>query len=145
MHIGIATDHAGFEFKQIIKNFLHQKNLKNIKDLGCLSEESVDYPDYAHALAEMISKKTINYGILCCGSGNGMAMTANRHLGVRAALCWNVQIAHLARAHNDANILVLPARFITSAVALELVETFLNTNFEAGRHQKRIEKIDQLH
>ena len=110
--------------------------------MGTYSSDSVDYPDFAHPLAEKISNGENKYGILICGTGNGIGMTANKHANVRAALCWNVDIAALARQHNDANILVLPARFITEEDAFKVVETFFSTEFEGGRHQRRVEKIN---
>jgi ribose 5-phosphate isomerase B len=135
----IASDHAGFELKQfIISNF----NNFRWKDQGCFSLSSVDYPDFAHPLAAYISEHPDEKGILICGSGNGMQMAANKHPNVRAALCWNREIAALARAHNDANVLVLPARFISQEEAAEIVAAFFETPFESGRHEKRVSKIN---
>ncbi len=140
MKIIIASDHAGFQLKEsIIKHFADDFEWEN---LGTFSSESVDYPDYAHPLAEKIASGEYKYGILICGTGNGIGMTANKHAGVRAALCWNVEIAALARQHNDANVLVLPARFITDEDAFNVVKTFFSTAFEGGRHQRRVEKIN---
>lgn len=139
--IGIASDHAGFALKESVKDYLEKKGYA-VKDFGTHSQNSVDYPDYAHPLASEISEGKLKYGILICGSGNGISMTANKHPHVRCALCWQKEIARLARLHNDANILSMPGRFISSEEAFEVVETFLNTDFEGGRHQGRIDKID---
>lgn len=140
MKIIIASDHAGYELKEsIIRHFANEFEWEN---MGTYSSESVDYPDFAHPLAEKISNGENKYGILICGTGNGIGMTANKHANVRAALCWNVDIAALARQHNDANILVLPARFINEEDAFKVVETFFSTEFEGGRHQRRVEKIN---
>jgi ribose 5-phosphate isomerase B len=138
--IPIGADHAGFNLKEKIIEFLESKGYQ-VKDFGCFSEESIDYPDFAHPVAEMIEQNTGMLGILICGSGNGINMTANKHKGIRSALCWNTEIAALARQHNDANIVALPARFISEQEALEIVEIFLGTAFEGGRHQRRIDKI----
>jgi ribose 5-phosphate isomerase B len=138
--ISIGADHAGFNLKGKIIQFLESKGY-DVKDFGCFSEESIDYPDFAHPVAEMVEENTGMLGILICGSGNGINMTANKHKGIRSALCWNAEIAELARQHNDANIVALPARFISEQEALEIVETFLGTAFEGGRHQRRIDKI----
>jgi ribose 5-phosphate isomerase B len=138
--IPIGADHAGFELKQVIINYLIKKGLE-VKDYGCHSNESIDYPDFAHPVAEDVERGINTLGILICGSGNGINMTANKHQGVRSALCWKPEIAELARQHNDANILTLPARFISNDEAIEMVEVFLNTPFEGGRHQNRVNKI----
>jgi ribose 5-phosphate isomerase B len=138
--IPIGADHAGFNLKGKIIEFLESKGYQ-VEDFGCFSEESIDYPDFAHPVAELIEQNTGMLGILICGSGNGINMTANKHKGIRSALCWNTEIAALARQHNDANIVALPARFISEQEALEIVETFLGTAFEGGRHQRRIDKI----
>jgi ribose 5-phosphate isomerase B len=138
--IPIGADHAGFNLKGKIIEFLESKGYQ-VEDFGCFSEESIDYPDFAHPVAELIEQNTGMLGILICGSGNGINMTANKHKGIRSALCWNTEIAALARQHNDANIMALPARFISEQEALEIVETFLGTAFEGGRHQRRIDKI----
>lgn len=140
MIIPIACDHAGFELKTKIIVFLENKGYK-IKDFGCHSDASIDYADYAHPLATLIDENNQMKGILLCGSGNGINMTANKHQGVRSALCWTSEIAKLARQHNDANVLTLPARFISEKEALEIVSIFFSTDFEGGRHQLRIEKI----
>jgi ribose 5-phosphate isomerase B len=138
--IPIGADHAGFNLKGKIIEFLESKGYQ-VEDFGCFSEESIDYPDFAHPVAELIEQNTGVLGILICGSGNGINITANKHKGIRSALCWNTEIAALARQHNDANIVALPARFISEQEALEIVETFLGTAFEGGRHQRRIDKI----
>lgn len=138
--IPIGADHAGFSLKGKIVQFLESKGYK-VQDFGCFSEESIDYPDFAHPVAEMIEENTGMLGILICGSGNGINMTANKHKGIRSALCWNKEIAELARQHNDANIVALPARFISEQEAIEIVDTFLGTAFEGGRHQRRVDKI----
>ena len=139
MTIKIASDHAGFDLKQFII-----ANLKKIdwEDQGCYSLSSVDYPDFAHPLAAYISEHPEEKGVLICGSGNGMQMAANKHPNVRAALCWNAEIARLARSHNDANILVLPARFISQPETIEIINAFFETPFEGGRHSNRVEKIN---
>jgi ribose 5-phosphate isomerase B len=135
----IASDHDGFELKQFIISKLTNFNWK---DEGCSSSESVDYPDFAHKVAAFIEAHPTEKGILICGSGNGMQMTANKHPNVRAALCWSKEIAVLARAHNNANILVLPARFISQEEAIEIITAFFETPFEGGRHKKRVQKIN---
>jgi len=135
----IASDHAGFDLKQFV--ITHFKNM-NWEDNGCFNLSSVDYPDFAHPLATYISEHPDEKGVLICGSGNGMQMAANKHPNVRAALCWSKEIATLARAHNDANILVLPARFIAQTDAVEIITAFFLTSFEGGRHEKRVEKIN---
>ena len=138
--IGLGSDHAGFEMKEAVKKFLQNKGYK-VQDFGTHSADSVDYPDYIHPLAGSVEKKENTLGIAVCGSGNGVCMTANKHQGIRAALVWNAALASLARKHNDANILCLPGRFITTGEAQQIVESFLNTSFEGGRHQNRINKI----
>ena len=139
--ISIGSDHAGFELKKQIIDYLKNKSFIVI-DKGCFSEERADYPDFAHHTAESVITKESEFGILMCGSGNGINMTANKHKGIRAALCWTSEIAAMARKHNDANVLVLPARYITISEALKCVDVFLSEKFEGGRHQERIEKID---
>lgn len=139
--ISIGSDHAGFELKKQIIDYLKSKSFIVI-DKGCFSEERADYPDFAHHTAESVITKESEFGILMCGSGNGINMTANKHKGIRAALCWTSEIAAMARQHNDANVLVLPARYITISEALKCVDVFLSEKFEGGRHQERIEKID---
>ena len=138
--IAICSDHAGYELKSIIEGYLEANNLE-FEDFGTFSEESCDYPDFAHPAAQAVEEGKCYPGIAMCGSGNGIAMTLNKHQGIRAALCWTTELASLARKHNDANVLVLPARFIDPVVALQIVDTFLHTDFEGGRHQRRIDKI----
>ena len=140
MLIPIGSDHAGFETKQILIAHLIQLGYE-VKDYGCYSDQSIDYPDYAHPVAEHIEANPGSLGILLCGSGNGISMTANKHQGIRCALCWTAEIAELARQHNDANIISLPARFISVEEAKQMVEMFLNTAFEGGRHATRVAKI----
>ncbi len=140
MTIHIGSDHAGFELKEKVKAMLQQQG-HTIQDYGTHSLESTDYPDYAHKTAEAVVKSG-ELGILICGSANGVCMTANKHAGVRAALCWLNEIAALARQHNDANIICLPARFISEESAFEMVHTFLTTPFEGGRHANRVNKIN---
>ena len=140
MKIGIACDHAGFEYKEKLKKYLiSSKN--EIKDFGCYSLESVDYPDFAHELAKSIEKGENKIGIQFCGTGNGINMSANKHQEIRAALCWNTHIAEQARLHNNANILTMPARHLSWQEVKEIVDTFLATTFEGGRHEIRINKI----
>ena len=138
--LGIASDHAGFEMKEELKKFLKEKGYE-VKDFGTHSPESMDYPDVAHPLAESIERGEVSQGIALCGSGNGISMTLNKHQGVRAALCWNEELAALARQHNDANVLSLPARFISVELAKRIVEKFLESSFEGGRHLRRVNKI----
>lgn len=138
--IAMASDHAGYERKQVVKRFLESKGIEII-DFGAYSSESSDYPDWAHPMANAVEKGEFPFGISLCGSGNGINITANKHQGIRSALCWKPEIAELARQHNDANILALPARFISDKEAIAIVEAFLSANFEGGRHQRRIEKI----
>ncbi|MDE7153015.1 MAG: ribose 5-phosphate isomerase B [Muribaculaceae bacterium] len=138
--IGMCSDHAGYELKSIIQGYLEANGLE-YKDFGTYSAESCDYPDFAHPCAEAIERGECYPGIAMCGSGEGISITLNKHQGIRAALCWAPEIARLARQHNDANVLVLPARFIAPEVALEIVDIFLKTPFEGGRHQRRIDKI----
>ena len=140
MKIAIASDHAGYDLKVEVKAYLESKGYE-VKDFGAFSSESSDYPDYAHPLATAIEKKEFNVGISMCGSGNGINMAANKHAGIRSALCWREDIAELARKHNDANICALPARFIDPELAKKIIDVFLKTDFEGGRHQKRIDKI----
>jgi len=138
--IPIGADHAGFTLKESIINHLRKKGFTT-QDFGCSSEESIDYPDYAHPVAEFIESHPGSLGILICGSGNGISMTANKHQGIRSAICWKKEIAILARQHNNANIITLPARFISTEEALEMIDVFFNTDFEGGRHQLRVDKI----
>lgn len=140
MKIAIAADHAGFELKSILLPFLIQQGI-SFEDLGTYSLDSMDYPDVAHPLADKVESGEAELGILICGSANGVAMAANKHQGIRAAICWKTEIAALARQHNNANVLCLPARFISSDEAFEITKIFLQTNFEGGRHQRRVEKI----
>lgn len=137
----IGGDHAGFEYKEAIKQYLAKNNCEVI-DVGTHSLESCDYPDYAHAAAEKIEDGTCELGILICGSANGVAITANKHQHIRAAICWKNEISSLARQHNNANIICLPSRFVTLDEALEMVHTFFTTDFEGGRHANRVNKID---
>lgn len=137
--IAIACDHAGFEYKEIIKKHLEGKF--EVEDFGTFSPDSVDYPDFVHPAADSIEQGRNELGILICGSGNGVQMTANKHQKIRCALCWMPELAGLARQHNDANMIALPARYIASQLAIDIVDTFLNTPFEGGRHQNRVEKI----
>ena len=136
----IGSDHAGFELKEVVVQYLQTKGY-NVLDIGTESAERVDYPDFAHPVAEMVNNGEKELGILICGSGNGVNMAANKHKNVRSALSWNKEIAELARAHNDANILALPARFINEQTAKDIIDKFLNTAFEGGRHSARINKI----
>ena len=138
--VGLACDHAGYPLKQFVLTYLEQRGYP-CKDYGTFSDQSVDYPDFAHALAEGIESGEVYPGIAICGSGEGMNMTLNKHQGIRSALCWIPEIASLARQHNDANVIVLPGRFVTNDEAIAMVKTFLNTDFEGGRHQRRIDKI----
>lgn len=138
--IGIASDHAGYEMKEFLIGHLDSKGY-DVHDFGTDSTESSDYPDFAHPLACAIEKGELPVGITICGSGNGISMTANKHQGIRAALCWTPEIGKMARLHNDANICSLPARFIDNDMAKEIVDIFLNTDFEGGRHQRRLDKM----
>ena len=138
--IVIGCDHAGFELKSKIINHLLEKGF-DVEDMGCYSEDSIDYADYAHPVSSKVEDNSDVTGILICGSGNGINMTANKHQGVRSALCWTPEISKLAREHNDANILTLPGRFVSEELALEIVDVFFSTEFEGGRHLNRINKI----
>jgi ribose 5-phosphate isomerase B len=138
--IAIGADHAGVAYKAAIKTMLEAAGRK-MDDKGTYSADSVDYPDYAHPVAQDVEDGKAAFGILICGSGNGVCMTANKHKNIRAALCWNVELAQLARQHNNANILCIPARFISLSLAEEMVQAFMNTAFEGGRHEKRVAKI----
>ncbi|MDN5292460.1 MAG: ribose 5-phosphate isomerase [Anaerophaga sp.] len=139
--IGIASDHAGYEMKEMAKKYLEEKGYE-VKDFGTNSSESSDYADYAHPLGEAISSGKIKRAVAFCGSGNGINITLNRHKGVRSAYSWNPEIARLGRAHNDANVCAMPARFLEPGQVREIIDVFLSTDFEGGRHQKRIEKIE---
>lgn len=136
--IAIGSDHAGFEYKELLKTFLEGYE---VEDFGTHSHESVDYPDFAHPVASAVENGENVVGILICGSANGVAITANKHQHVRAAICWQTDIAKLARMHNNANVLCIPARFISAEQAKEITTLFLNTPFEGGRHQNRVNKI----
>lgn len=138
--VALCSDHAGYELKQTIAQYLQSEGIA-VDDFGTNSSESCDYPDFAHPCAEAVESGRDYPGIAMCGTGNGIAMTLNKHQGIRAALCWDTDLARLAREHNDANVLVLPARFIPAEKALEIVKVFLSTPFEGGRHQRRVEKI----
>ena len=138
--VAIGSDHAGFEMKEFVISFIEGKEIP-FKDFGALSTDSVDYPDFAHPVADAVEKGECSLGILLCGSGNGVAITANKHQHIRAALCWDDEIASLARKHNNANILCIPARFVSEGVAEEMVDVFLKTAFEGGRHAGRVNKI----
>jgi ribose 5-phosphate isomerase B len=136
--IAIGSDHAGFSYKEMLKSFLSDFD---VKDFGTYSAASVDYPDFAHPVADSVESAESTFGILVCGSANGVAITANKHQGVRAAICWEPEIAELARMHNNANIICIPARFVSEVTAREMVGIFLDTAFEGGRHKDRVEKI----
>ena len=138
--IGLFSDHAGFELKEQVKAWLESKGL-SYQDFVTHSTDSCDYPDYAHPMAQAVEAGNVYPGIAICGTGNGIGMTLNKHQGIRAALCWNAEIAQLARAHNDANVLVMPGRFISWDEAKKILEVFFATEFEGGRHQRRIDKI----
>ena len=138
LKIAIGSDHAGFEYKEILKKYLIAYELK---DFGTYATDSVDYPDFAHPLASAVENNEFDFGILVCGSANGVAITANKHQQIRAAICWENEIAALARQHNNANVLCIPARFISTDLAKQITDTFLSTAFEGGRHGKRVDKI----
>lgn len=140
MKLGICSDHAGFEYKCELKDYLKGKGYE-VVDFGTDSTESMDYPDVAHPLAESVENGSVDLGIAMCGTGNGMAMTLNKHQGIRAGLAWNTEIGRLVKLHNNANILVMPARFITVEEARHIIDIWLETEFEGGRHSRRIEKI----
>ncbi|MGB6084133.1 ribose 5-phosphate isomerase B [Moheibacter sp.] len=140
MKIAIGADHAGVLYKEKLVKYLTGKGI-DIQDFGTFSTDSVDFPDFAHPTAEAVEKGEVDFGILLCGSGQGVNMTANKHKGVRSALCWNTDIARLTRMHNNANVIALPARFVAYEYAVEMIEIFLNTEFEGGRHEKRVGKI----
>ena len=140
MRIAVGSDHAGFRYKDIIRDHLLQQGFK-VEDCGTFSESSCDYPDYAHAVADAVEQGAAQFGVLVCGSANGVCITANKHAGIRAALCWEKEIAVLARSHNNANVICLPARFVTPEAAIEMTDVFLQTAFEGGRHQARVQKI----
>ena len=140
MKIAIGGDHAGFEYKKNLIQHLSDKGI-DVKDFGPFSEDSVDYPDFVHPVANGVSTNDFDLGILICGSGNGVAITANKHQAIRAALCWNTDLAALARQHNNANIICIPARFVDYDLAKKMVDAFLSTDFKGGRHQNRVDKI----
>ena len=140
MSLIVGGDHAGFDLKTRVISLLREKQY-SVKDIGPWSDAPVDYPDFAHPLAEAVEKGEYRFGILICGSGNGVAMAANKHQGIRAALCWNTETARLARLHNNANILCIPARLVSSEDALNMISVFLTTEFEGGRHERRVQKI----
>ena len=140
MKIAIGADHAGFDLKVSVINYLNQVGYE-VKDFGTYSADSVDYPDFAHPVASAVEEKNYHLGILICGSANGVCMSANKHKGIRAAICWKEELAALARQHNDANVLCLPARFIDQALAEKITDRFLHTDFEGGRHERRVQKI----
>lgn len=140
LKVALASDHAGYSKKQVVIERLKDIGI-TIKDFGAFSDESTDYPDWAHPMANAVEKGEFQLGISLCGSGNGINITVNKHEGIRSALCWNTEIAELARRHNDANVLALPARFLSDDEVISILDVFLNTDFEGGRHQKRIEKI----
>ena len=142
MNILLANDHAGTALKNDIKKALENKGY-SVENLGCDTEESVDYPDFAHLLAKQVSNNNNLKGIIICGSGIGVSMSANKHKGVRSALCWNKETAKLSRSHNNANVLSLPAKFLEKKEALEIVKVFLETDFEGGRHERRVNKINK--
>ena len=140
MKIGVASDHAGYEYKNRLAELLTRKGY-DVADYGTYSEVSCDFPDYAHALGNAVESKEVDLGVALCGTGNGMAMCLNKHKGVRAGLAWNSEIGRLVKAHNNANVLVMPARFISYQMATRILNTWLDTSFEGGRHQRRIDKI----
>lgn len=140
MLIHLGADHAGFEMKELLKQYLSDRGF-DIRDHGTYSADSVDYPDFAHPTAMAVAAEAGGRGILLCGSANGVAITANKHAGIRAALCWTPEVARLARQHNNANILCIPARFVTPDTAREMADIFFSTSFEGGRHQTRVDKI----
>ena len=140
MRIALASDHAGYNLKQAVIRFLTE-NGSQVQDFGCYSTDSCDYPDFAHPCAAAVENGEYDYGVVICSTGNGICMTANKHQHIRAALCWETRLAELARQHNNSNILGLPANFVAEDKALDIVRTFFSTDFEGGRHQRRIDKI----
>ncbi|HMT52428.1 MAG: ribose 5-phosphate isomerase B [Saprospiraceae bacterium] len=140
MKIAIGSDHAGFEYKTYAIKLLKIKGYQ-VQDFGTASVASVDYPDFAHPVATAVENKSVDVGILICGSGNGVCMSANKHQGIRAALCWTPELGSLARQHNDSNILCLPARFVSKVMAGKIIKAYLESSFEGGRHQNRVNKI----
>ena len=140
MKIGVASDHAGYEYKNRLAELLTKKGY-DVADYGTYSDVSCDYSDYAHALGDAVERKEVDLGVALCGTGNGMAMSLNKHKGIRAGLAWNSEIGRLVKAHNNANVLVMPARFISYQMATRILNIWLTTEFEGGRHQRRIDKI----
>ena len=140
MKIAIGSDHAGFERKETVRKYIENKGIQ-YKDFGCYSEDRCDYPDFIHPVAKAVSDKDYDLGIIFCGSGQGASMTANKHQKIRSAICWIPEIARLARAHNDANICTIPGRFVSDETAIRIVDSFLNAQFEGGRHLQRVNKI----
>lgn len=138
--IAIGADHAGFDLKEKLRDWLGTNGF-TYKDFGTYSSASADYPDFAHPVATAVEKKEFDLGLLVCGSGNGVCITANKHQGIRAALCWTEELASLARQHNDANVLCLPARFISEELAVKILDRFVSSSFEGGRHERRVSKI----
>jgi len=138
LSVAIGSDHAGFEYKELLKDFLKDEK---VKDFGTYSPASADYPDFAHPVASAVEEGQFTFGILVCGSANGVAITANKHQGIRAAICWTEELAELSRKHNNANILCIPARFISEELAKVITQKFLSTEFEGGRHANRVNKI----
>lgn len=138
--IALASDHAGFATKKVIIAFLEEQGY-TVKDFGCHSEESCDYPDFAHPMAEAVENGQFKLGICLCGSGNGISMTANKHQGIRSAICWLPELAELAKQHNNANVLTIPARYVSETEAIDILKAFLATDFEGGRHNNRVNKI----
>ena len=141
LSVAIGGDHAGYEVKKVIVDLLEKRGYK-VKDFGPFSDESVDYPDYVHPLATAVHSGQYDLGVVICGSGNGVCMTANKHESIRAALCWLPELASLARQHNDANVLCMPARYISNEEAIAITNAFFDASFEGGRHQRRVEKIN---
>ena len=138
--IAVGADHAGFEYKELLRKWL-ENNGYSFKDFGTYTTDSADYPDFAHPVATAVEKNEFEFGLLVCGSANGVAITANKHQGIRAAICWNEELASLARQHNNANVLCLPARYITIELAEKILDRFLHSSFEGGRHDRRVGKI----
>jgi len=140
MKVAIGCDHAGFDYKDTLIRVLKKEGV-DVIDKGTYSTDSVDYPDFVHPVATLVENGDADFGVLVCGSGNGVSMSANKHVGIRAALCWKDEIASLARLHNDANIISIPARFVSAKLARQMLRTFISTEFEGGRHQRRVDKI----
>jgi ribose 5-phosphate isomerase B len=141
MKLAIGADHAGYDYKEQLKKYLLDKGFE-VADKGTYSAESVDYPDFAHPVANAVVNKEVDAGILICGSANGVAITANKHQGIRAAICWTNEVAELARKHNNANIICIPSRFANIELTKSMIDIFMKTEFEKGRHERRVEKID---